>query len=91
MCIFIIIIMVEQYFYYRIDDRKLAQLLLLIKILTIVNSYTYNKTIVHPHIDIMANVFKPYQPASPASLQNKMKLKSRRVRAFNFFQSFKVV
>ena len=32
-------VLIEQYFYYRIDDRKLAQLLLLIKILTIVNSY----------------------------------------------------
>ena len=60
----------------------------LFKILTIVNSYTYNKTIVHPHIDIMANVFKPYQPNKPAKKNETNKIS---VRAFNFFQSFKVV
>ena len=46
--------------------------MLLIKILTIVNSYTYNKTIVHPHIDIMANVFKPYQPKPAKKNETKI-------------------
>ena len=79
MCIFIIINdagMVEQYFYYSTIIEQMTEnqhsYVLLIKILTIVNSYTYNKTIVHPHIDIMANVFKPYQPKPAKKNETKI-------------------